>query len=127
RSRLGLYWEDEAGRAGRHTAWDVEQGSSRCLHALAGLGVGRGDALMVRLPRVPAWQTAIVGGLKLGALVIPCTASLRAKDIAYRARHSGAKAIVTTLEQVPEVEKALAQVPGLGVRIALAGAPAGWH
>src|SRR5437016_3103302 len=97
------------------------------MNALAGLGVRRGDPLMVTLPRVPAWQTAIVGGLKLGALVIPCTASLRAKDIAYRARHSGARAIVTTVEQVPEVEKALADVPGLGVRVALGGAPAGWH
>src|SRR2546430_4535483 len=127
RSRVALYWEDEAGRRERHTFWDVKQASNRCMTALAGLGVGRGDPLMVMLPRVPAWQTAIVGGLKLGALVIPCTASLRAKDIAYRARHSGAKAIVTTLEQVPEVEKALADAPGLTHRVALGGAPAGWH
>jgi len=127
RSRVALYWEDEAGRTERHTFWDVKQASNRCMNALAGLGVGRGDPLMVMLPRVPAWQTAIVGGLKLGALVIPCTASLRAKDIAYRARHSGAKAIVTTLEQVPEVEKALADAPGLTHRVALGGAPAGWH
>ena len=40
----------------------------------------------------------MVGALKLGALVIPCTASLRAKDIKYRAQHSGARAIVTTVE-----------------------------
>ena len=82
---------------------------------------------MVMLPRVPAWQTAVVGGLKLGALVIPCTASLRAKDIAYRARHSGARAIVTTVEQTSEVDAALVDVPGLGVRVAVGGGPAGWH
>ena len=34
----------------------------------------------------------MIGALKLGALVIPCTASLRAKDIRYRAQHSGARA-----------------------------------
>src|SRR5207249_403932 len=100
---------------------------NRMMNALAGLGVGRGDPVMVMLPRVPVWQAAIIGGLKLGALVIPCTASLRAKDIAYRARHSGAKAIVTTVEQVPEVDHALTDVPGVVVRIALGGAPAGWH
>src|SRR6185369_10304411 len=61
------------------------------------------------------------------AIVIPCTVSLRAKDIAYRARHSGARAIITTIEQVPEVTKALDQVPGLTARIALGGAPSGWH
>src|SRR5437763_7119428 len=127
RSRVALYWEDEAGRRERHTFWDVKQASNRCMNALAGLGVGRGDPLMVMLPRVPAWQAAIVGGLKMGALVIPCTASLRAKDIAYRARHSGARAIVTTVDQIPEVEQALADVPGVTVRVALGGAPAGWH
>ena len=127
RSRVALYWEDEAGRKERHTFWDVKQASNRCMNALASLGVGRGDPVLVMLPRVPAWQTAIVGGLKLGALVIPCTVSLRAKDIAYRARHSGARAIITGVEQVPEVEQALADVPGLTARIALGGAPTGWH
>jgi acetyl-CoA synthetase/medium-chain acyl-CoA synthetase len=124
RSRIALYWEDEAGSTARLTFWDLKQSSNRMMNALGGLGVARGDAVMVMLPRVPAWQTAIVGALKLGALVIPCTASLRAKDILYRARHSGAKAIVTTVEQVPEVEAAGVDVP---VRIALGGAPAGWH
>src|SRR5206468_1037765 len=82
---------------------------------------------LVMLPRVPAWQAAVIGGLKLGALVIPCTASLRAKDIGYRARHSGARAIVTALDLVPEVEAALGDAPALDIRIALGGAPAGWH
>src|SRR5438552_16811077 len=71
RSRVALYWEDEAGRRERHTFWDVKQASNRCMNALAGLGVGRGDPLMVMLPRVQAWQAAIVGGLQLGARVIP--------------------------------------------------------
>ncbi len=125
RSRVALYWEDEAGRGERHTFWDVKQASNRVMNALAGLGVRRGDPVLVMLPRVPAWQAAVIGGLKLGALVIPCTASLRAKDIAYRARHSGARAIVTTVEQAPEVDAA--EAPDLTVRLALGGAPAGWH
>src|SRR2546426_242458 len=97
------------------------------MNALGGRGGGRGAPLRVMLPRARGWRGAIVGGLKLGALVIPCTASLRAKDIAYRARHSGARAIVTTVEQIPEVEQALAEVPGVTIRVALGGAPAGWH
>jgi medium-chain acyl-CoA synthetase len=127
RSRVALYWEDDAGRTARLGFWDVKQASNRFMNALAGLGVGRGDPVLVMLPRVPAWHIAMVGALKLGALVVPCTASLRAKDIAYRARHSGAKAIVTTVDQVPEVDAALADVPGVTVRLALGGAPAGWR
>ena len=127
RSRVALYWEDEAGATARLTFWDVKRASNRFMNALSALGVGRGDPVMVMLPRVPAWQVAMIGALKLGALVIPCTATLRAKDIAYRARHSGARAIVTTTEQVAAVEAARADTPDLAVRIALGGAPAGWH
>jgi acetyl-CoA synthetase/medium-chain acyl-CoA synthetase len=127
RSRVALYWEDETGRRERWTFWDVRQASSRFMNALAGLGVARGDPVMVMLPRVPAWQVAIVGAMKLGALVIPCTASLRPKDIRYRAEHSGARAVVTTVEQVPAVDAALDGGAGPAVRIALGGAPAGWH
>ena len=127
RSRVALYWENEAGRTARLTFWDLKLATNRWMNALAAFGVGRGDPVMVMLPRVPAWQTAVIGGLKLGALVIPCTSSLRAKDIAYRARHSGARAIVTTVEQTSEVDAALADVPGLDVRVAVGGAPAGWH
>jgi acyl-coenzyme A synthetase/AMP-(fatty) acid ligase len=127
RSRVALYWEDEAGRTARLTFWDLKQRTNRCMNALAGLGVQRGDPVLVMLPRVPEWQTAMVGAIKLGALVIPCTTSLRAKDIAYRVRHSGARAIVTAVGQVPEVTAALADGPDLPVRLAVGGAPAGWH
>ncbi|MGH7895940.1 MAG: acyl-CoA synthetase [Candidatus Binatia bacterium] len=127
RSRIALYWEDERGRAERHTFWDVAKASNRAMNALAGLGVRRGDPVLVMLPRVPAWHAAIIGSLKLGAIVIPCAASLRAKDIGYRVRHSGAKAVLTTAEQVPEVDAAVPDREALPVRLALGGAPAGWH
>jgi medium-chain acyl-CoA synthetase len=127
RSRVALYWEDEAGRTARLTFWDVSRASNRLRHALDALGVRRGDPVLVMLPRVPEWHVAMIAAMKLGALVIPCTASLRAKDVAYRLRHSGARAIVTGLAEVPEVERALHDAPDVPLRIALGGAPAGWH
>ena len=78
RSRIALYWEDELGQRTRRTFWDVAKDSNRMMNVLAGLGVRRGDAVLVMLPRVPEWQSAIIGALKLGALVVPCTATLRA-------------------------------------------------
>src|SRR5262245_21786541 len=127
RSRVALYWEDAQGRRERHTFWDVAKASNQVMNALAGLGVRRGDPVLVMLPRVPEWQAAIVGALKLGAIVVPCTASLRAKDIAYRVAHSGARAIMTGVEQTSEVDAAVPDRSALPVRIALGGAPAGWH
>lgn len=127
RSRLALIAEDAGGHATRLTFWDVSKASNRVQHALAGLGVRRGDAVLVMLPRIPAWHVAVVGALKLGAVVVPCTTALRAKDLAWRTRHSAARAIVTTLELVPEVERAIAQLETPPVRVAVGGAPAGWH
>jgi len=95
RSRLALVWENEAGEEARYSFWDVAERSRRFANVLRALGIGRGDPVMIMLPRIPEWQIAFLGALRLGALVIPCTGQLRARDIAYRANHSEAKAIVT--------------------------------
>ena len=126
RSRLALVWENEAGDEARFTFWDFAESSRRFANALVGLGVGRGDCLMIMLPRIPEWQIAFLGALRLGAVVIPCTAQLRAKDIVYRAYHSEAKAIVTTAENRDLIEGVRDECPTLRVRIAVGGAPSGW-
>ncbi len=127
RSRLALVWEDESGRQARWTFWDFREQSLRFANALRGLGVGRGDPVMIMLPRIPEWHVALLAALRLGALVIPCTAQLRAKDIRYRANHSEAKAIITTGDNVAEIDAVRADCPSLRVFLAV-GAPAtGWE
>ena len=125
RGRLAMLYVREDGASERYSFWDVKQRSDRFANALAGLGVCRGDRVLVMLPRIPEWQVAVVACLKLGAIAVPCTSSLRAKDIRYRALHSGARAIVTTHAHVDEVEAVAADCPGLTVKIAVA-ASAGW-
>jgi len=125
RSRLALQWQNADGAEARLTFWDVRNGSNRVRNVLAGLGVERGDPVLVMLPRVPEWHLAMIGALKLGAMVIPCTASLREQDVAYRVAHSGAKAIITTTEQAAVVDRAVADA--VPVRLALGGAPSGWR
>ena len=127
RGRVALYWEDEAGHTARLTFWDFSVQSNRFANALRGLGLRKGDPILVMLPRIPQWQIAIVGALKAGALVIPCTTSLRPKDIRFRATHSGARAIVTLAENAEPVEAVAGDCPDLTVRIAVGAAPAGWR
>jgi len=127
RSRVALYWEDEAGREARYTFWDVSVQSARFANALRGLGVDPGDPVMVMLPRVPEWFVAILGALKAGALVIPCTASLRAKDIRYRAQHSGARAIVAAPPSVAEVDAVRADCDPLRAFVLVGGEATGWR
>ena len=127
RNRAALYWEDEAGREARYTFWDFSVQSSRFANALKGLGLRKGDPVMIMLPRIPEWFVAFLGALKAGALVIPCTSSLRAKDIRYRAQHSGARALVTTPENATEVEVARRECDDLRELISTGSGTAGWH
>jgi acetyl-CoA synthetase/medium-chain acyl-CoA synthetase len=131
RGRLALYWEDESGRGERLTFWDIAVQSRRFANVLRGAGVGRGEPVMVMLPRIPAWQVACVGALRAGALLVPCTATLRPKDIRFRATHSNARVLVTVDERLDEVESVRADC-GFTTLIAVAtGArhgrlPDGW-
>jgi acetyl-CoA synthetase/medium-chain acyl-CoA synthetase len=125
RSRVALYWEDEAGHESRHTFWDVAMQSRRFANVLRTMGIGRGDPVMVMLPRVPEWHVACVAVLRIGALLLPCSATLRPKDIAFRARHSGAKAIVATYEHIPDVEVVRSECPDLRACVAVGGPQGG--
>jgi acyl-coenzyme A synthetase/AMP-(fatty) acid ligase len=71
-------------------------------------GIGPGDRVMVLLDKRPAWHGVILGALKIGAVTVPCSEMLRARDLAYRARHSGAKLLVTQPSTREEVEGMLA-------------------
>ena len=53
RSRMALLYVREDGTSERLTFWDFKRRSDRFANALAGLGVRRGDAVLIMLPRVP--------------------------------------------------------------------------
>jgi acyl-coenzyme A synthetase/AMP-(fatty) acid ligase len=126
RSRFALVWENEEGEEARYTFWDFSEQSRRFANVLRSLGVRGGDPVLIMLPRIPEWQIVFLGVIRIGALAIPCTAQLRAKDIVYRANHSEAKVIVTTAENCELVENALAECPSLGAKIVVGEARAGW-
>jgi acyl-coenzyme A synthetase/AMP-(fatty) acid ligase len=113
RGRVALLWEDQAKNRARLTFADISVQSNRIANVLSGLGVRRGDPVMIVLPRITLWQAAYIGALKLGAIVIPCVSMLREKDLIYRANHSQAKAIITTTEGVELAADLRTQCPSL--------------
>lgn len=119
--RLALIWCDEAGAEERYTYGEMSRLSNQVANLLAAHGVRRGDRVMVMLPRIPQWQMAMAGCLKLGAIPMPCIDMLTSKDVLYRASHSGAVAAITTSAQIDK----FSQAPGVRARFAVGGAP-GW-
>jgi acetyl-CoA synthetase/medium-chain acyl-CoA synthetase len=125
-SRVALVWEDQEGNRARLTFADLRNQSNRIANVLAGLGIKRDDGVMLVLPRITLWQAAYIGALKAGAMVIPCISMLREKDLAYRANHSGATAIIAGLDSAELVADLRTQCPSIKHYLLAASARPGW-
>jgi acyl-coenzyme A synthetase/AMP-(fatty) acid ligase len=98
--RPALIWCNELGLERRFTFADIRNASNRFANLLRERGVGKGDRVLVMLPRIPEWQIAMVACCKLGAVPVPCITMQTAHDIAFRAGHSGAVAAITTRDNI---------------------------
>ncbi len=125
-NRVAILWEDQDRRRARLTFADISLQSNRIANVLAGLGIKRGDAILLVLPRITLWQAAYIGGLKLGALVVPCTSMLREKDLVYRANHCGARAIIAGAESATMIADLRRQCPTLEHFLVAGSARSGW-
>ena len=125
--RPAMIWLGTNGEEKRLAFRDFSNLSNRIAGAMRGLGVRRGDRVMVLLGKIPEWHAILTGLLKLGAIAIPCAPQLRAGDLRFRADHSGSVAIISGPECVEEVGKMRADASGLKHFVSLDGEHEGWH
>jgi acetyl-CoA synthetase len=74
-------------RDGGRCVWTMGQvadASARAAGALAARSVRRGDIVMTLVGNRPEWVLTMVACFRLGAVVLPCTEQLRAKDLRRR-------------------------------------------
>jgi acetyl-CoA synthetase len=93
--KLALRRTDDAGNLEEYSFKDIKEMSARTANFLHSCGIRRGDVVLLILKqRVEVWayMTALH---KLGAVVIPGSFQLTAKDLVYRLTASGASALVT--------------------------------
>lgn len=102
--RPAMIWLGTDGSERRLTFGDVSEASNRFANAAREMGVRRGDRVLVIAGKRPEWHAMLVGLLKLGAVAIPCAEQLRAKDLRYRAEHSGATAVISSEAVMEEVD-----------------------
>jgi acyl-coenzyme A synthetase/AMP-(fatty) acid ligase len=79
--------------------------AGRWANRLRRAGVERGDRLLVLVGKTPDWHPIMLGALKVGAVSIPCSEMLRARDLAFRLEHSGARLLVADRTSEPETEE----------------------
>ncbi len=113
----------------RFTFQDMKKESARAANYFKSLGIRRGDRVMLVLKRHYQFWFAILGLHKLGAVAIPATNQLQAKDFTYRFDAANVKAILCTAdgETADAVEAAAAQCPQVQHKILVGGSREGWH
>ena len=93
---------------------------------LAELGVAAGDRVFLMLPRIVQWYDVLLGCLHLGAVPMPATMQLSARDVAYRVNLANAATVVTDTVGMAAVGAALGSCPGVSRRLLVGGDAPGW-
>ncbi|HEY7264983.1 MAG TPA: AMP-binding protein [Trebonia sp.] len=97
--------------------------SAQMANWLRGLGVRRGDRVLLMLGNVvPLWEV-MLAAMKLGAVVIPASTLLQPADLTDRISRGEVRHVIAEAPQVPK----FASVPGDWTRVVVGGAAPGWH
>ncbi|QLG61626.1 acyl-CoA synthetase [Halorarum salinum] len=124
--RVAVTFLDDGGTRAERTYADLARDTNRFANALAELGVGEGDRVMHLVPRHPDAFAIQLGALKRGALLVPCSAMLKPKDLAFRANDCEATTMVAHADLADMVEPVVEDTP-LSTLIALDGDVDGWE
>ena len=93
---------------------ELARATNRFANVLAALGVARGDRVFTLLGRVPELHVAVLGALKLGAVVSPLFSAFGPAPVAQRLRLGDARVLVTSAALYRrKVAPIRAEVPGL--------------
>src|SRR5215831_17109394 len=111
--RSALVYPDKVAVRPGHYAFTYREFETRCRRlasALSRRGVGRGDAVAVMAPNVPALLEAHYAVPALGSVLNALNYRLDAKTIAFCLAHGGAKALITDAEFAPTIASALGEL-----------------
>jgi acetyl-CoA synthetase len=126
----------EAGRGAKIAAWfddrpytyaELRQLSNRFANVLRALGVQRGERVMLRLGNNIHSMVAILGTLKLGAIVIPSSFLLREHEVEKILHNSGAIIAVSTPELAGPIESVRSRTSLRHLILAPDGHALGWN
>ncbi|MCL7417005.1 MAG: acyl-CoA synthetase, partial [Halalkalicoccus sp.] len=109
--RTAVAFVSASGGRNERTYGELRTDMNRFGSALSDLGIGTGDRVMHLLPRHPDVFSVQLGALAAGAVLVPCSAMLKPKDIAFRAEDCGAETIVCHESLIEMVEPVVDDTP----------------
>ncbi|WP_139488683.1 acyl-CoA synthetase [Brevibacillus dissolubilis] len=117
---------DEAGQETRTSYAELTRYAGRISAALYRLGIGRGDKVIVLVPRGLDAYAIYLGLNRMGVVVMPGSEMLRGKDIEYRVKHAEAKAIIGFEHVTSEVEAIRSSCPTVEHYVLVGAKQDGW-
>ena len=129
RPALVIEWEDGTRQSASFAR--MAERSAQVANWLQGLGLKRGEHVLLMLGNeVPLWET-MLACIKLGAVMIPATTLLSRDDLADRFERGRVRAVVTAGANAARFDGLDAHAPGPVLRIAVGavaeGTQAAWH
>lgn len=126
--KLAILWTDGKRRV-PVTYGDYKEESDRVASMFLSLGIRKGDCVMLILRRRLEWWMCMIALHKIGAIAIPASQLLTAKDIVYRCQAADIKAIVALGEEpiTSHINNALPECNSLEHLISVGpSVPQGW-
>ncbi len=99
----------ELTRDGERREWsfgEVADRAARLAGTLAARGIKRGDVVMTLIGNRPEWVLTMAACFRIGAVVLPCSEQLRAKDLQQRLAAAQPKLIVADERNEHELSQA---------------------
>ena len=126
--KTAMVWCNDKGDDARFTFGDMKKESDRTANFLASLGIKKGDAVMLILKRRYEFWFFLLALHKIGAIAIPATHLLKAKDIIYRNNAADIKMIVSVNdpEIMGQIDSAVHESRTLECRVSVGGGRQDW-
>jgi len=119
--RLALIYLDEEGRERKYTYWELKNLSNRMANAMKAHGLARGDRVGVLLPSAPETLITHLAVYKSGAVLVPLLHLFGPLAVEYRLHSSGAKLVVTDVDNLPKILEIRDSLPELKGIIVVGG------
>jgi len=114
KNKIALYFRDQ-NRYEKYTFKEMQELTNKAANVLKDMGVEKGDLIFIFLPRSPELYFALLGAIKLGAIVGPLFEAFMEGAVRDRLQDSGAKVLVTNpelykrvpVQDLPDLKKIL--------------------
>jgi len=127
--KMAIVWCNDKGEEATFTFGQLREYSNKAANFFKSIGIKKGDPVMLILKRRYEFWFCLLALHKLGAVCIPATHLLTAKDIIYRNNAADIKMIVCVAEDevIKHVEDSMEKSPTFKYKALIGKSREGWY